>query len=1343
MVRTGAWLRGLPRDPAAVAMAVLVIVSFAQRPGRTTFDTKLDLTADPIAFMVRSLHLWNPENNAGELQNQAYGYLFPIGPFFAACQSVGIPDWVTQRLWCALLLCVAFGGMLKLARALNIGHPAARLVAAFAYALAPRMLTEIGPISAELLPAVMMPWILLPLVRANRIKSPRRAAGLSAVAVMMIGGVNAAMVVMALVLPGVWLVTRVWTAAHVRLVAWWTAFVAAVCLWWVLPLLLLGEYSLPFLDYIESSTNTTAPVSLFQALRGTNQWVAYVVQGEPWWPAGYLLVDRPLLILGTGLVAAVALGGLVRHHLPERLFLVTAVVVGLTLLTVGYVGTLGSPAGEYVRSLLDGPLAPLRNVHKFEPVLRLPLMLAFCHAVSGRLPAALNRGTSTIWARRARLGVGVALVIVVSAPAWLFTLRPGPGWTEIPDHWREAMVWLRDHDSQARTMLLPATAFGEYTWGRTVDEPAQALAEAPWAVRSQIPLGSEGNTRLMDTVEDTLANGRGSPALAGFLARAGFRYVMLRNDIDRTSDRVPPISVLRAGLRGSPGLSRVATFGPDIDPAALTGARLLDRTGDRVPTLEVYEVDQPPPVAQVVAERDVAAVAGGPESLLPLIDVGLLEQDRPAILVGDKPPTDRALVTDGLRRRERNVGAVRDNLGNTLAPDDPSRFGRPSLDLLPFPGAEYQTTAAYRGIRRVTASTSAGFADSVGPTDPSLQPFFAVDGDLTTAWNSSSYTGPTGQWLEVELDTPLTVDEISLAIVDDLSVGWPVTAIRITTDSGSVDREFSRGGESKSFRTAGGLTRKVRITVLGVAADRDNGNVGIRELTIPGVTATRALQVPPVQGPTAAFAFTRGSLPRYPCVADESHTTCDRSLTRLGEEPSGVHRLFRSTDTANFRVEGTVLPAFGGTVPVTSSATGASSWLGGDPAVAPLAAVDDDEATTWIADPTDEKPTLKLAWPTQRRITGIQLRTDARSQASRPVEVDLRTPTGRVVRAALDGSGRATVDLTTDRLDLVITGAERGRPLPVGITELSLDGAPMAPVSADADFELPCGKGPAITVDGLTYPTSVKGTLADLRAHRSLPFATCRDLAEGLDLAAGRHELRTAPTPEFVVHDVSLRPSTDSSAGPRTRSTKIEEWGAAERSMTVGPGDKSVLVVPENGNAGWVATLDGAPLLKSRVDGWQQAWLVPAGAGGRIELAFTPDRQYRQALLIGAVVLLVALVLIALPVRRRVDLDSSPGRHRWIQVLLVGFIALLGGMLAFVILIAVTLVRTLWPPAPRFIAPGAAAAAAVTATTGRMLGYGQDWAYGWVAQSLLVLAVCAAVTACLEWPAQPTEESPG
>ncbi len=347
----------------------------------------------------------------------------------ASCS--GIPPWLTERIWCALLLCLAFGGMLALARALRIGTEPARFAGALAYALAPRMLTEIGSLSAEMLPAVWLPWVLLPLVKANRIGSPRRAAGLSALAVFAMGGVNGAMVLMSMVLPFLWLVTRKFTREHVKLCAWWCGSVLAVCLWWILPLLLLGEYSLPFLDYIESATNTTAPMSLFQVLRGTNQWVAYVVAGTPWWPSGFMLIDNPVLMLVTGLVAAIGLYGLVRPRLPERRFLVLSVLTGVTLLTVGYVGTLDGPLASIVRDLLDGPLAPLRNVHKFEPVLRLPLMLAFTHAITGRLPG-MARGTSPLRATRARIAVAALLVAIMAAPAWLLTLRPGPGWARCP-----------------------------------------------------------------------------------------------------------------------------------------------------------------------------------------------------------------------------------------------------------------------------------------------------------------------------------------------------------------------------------------------------------------------------------------------------------------------------------------------------------------------------------------------------------------------------------------------------------------------------------------------------------------------------------------------------------------------------------------------------------------------------------------------------------------------------------------------------------------------------------------------------------------------------------------------
>ena len=69
-------------------------------------------------------------------------------------------------------------GMYRLARALGVRSSWGRLAAAAAYALAPRNISELFSISAELLPVAVAPWVLLPLVTgaAPRLAAPRRGA---------------------------------------------------------------------------------------------------------------------------------------------------------------------------------------------------------------------------------------------------------------------------------------------------------------------------------------------------------------------------------------------------------------------------------------------------------------------------------------------------------------------------------------------------------------------------------------------------------------------------------------------------------------------------------------------------------------------------------------------------------------------------------------------------------------------------------------------------------------------------------------------------------------------------------------------------------------------------------------------------------------------------------------------------------------------------------------------------------------------------------------------------------------------------------------------------------------
>ena len=156
----------LSRRWLLLVAAIALSLTFAQSPGQVSPDTKLDLTANPLRFLARATNLWNSDLPFGQAQNQAYGYLFPHGTFFLASHLLGLPGWMTQRLWWALLLTVGFWGLLRVAETLGIGSPTSRLIGAAAFVLSPRVLTTLGSISSETLPMMLAPWVLLPAILA-------------------------------------------------------------------------------------------------------------------------------------------------------------------------------------------------------------------------------------------------------------------------------------------------------------------------------------------------------------------------------------------------------------------------------------------------------------------------------------------------------------------------------------------------------------------------------------------------------------------------------------------------------------------------------------------------------------------------------------------------------------------------------------------------------------------------------------------------------------------------------------------------------------------------------------------------------------------------------------------------------------------------------------------------------------------------------------------------------------------------------------------------------------------------------------------------------------------------
>ena len=1230
---------------------LLTATTFSQSPGLRANDTKLDLTTDPARFLARALHLWDPALGFGQVSNQAYGYLFPMGPFHLAGIAAGLPAWVVQRAWMSLLLVTAFLGCVRLAARLGIGTSTTRLLAGLAYALSPRVLSELGGISSELLPLVLLPWTVVPLVGPAALDRPRTAAARSGLAVLLMGAVNATAALAVLPLPAVFVLAGLRSRKGRRLAAWEAGCVALAGLWWAGPLMLQGAYATHFLDWIETAATTTRPTSLVSTLRGTSHWLAYLgTPIGPWWRSAWTLVTSPVVIVDSVVVAGLGLAGLAMPDLAARRRLAVAAAIGLLAVTAGHVGPLAPLGASTVQHLLDGPLAPFRNVHKFDPLLRLPLALGLAHVVAGAVPS--TRRASAVVAGIALLGA--------ATPALAGQLVPAGGYAQLPGYWQETASWLDARAGQGHALLVPGGSLGEYVWGRPLDEPLQALTRrTTWAVRDAVPLGSAGLTRLLDAVGARLDDGQGSVGLAPLLARMGVRYVVVRNDLDRTATGAPRPVLVHQALAQSPGLVRVARFGPALGGGPPARGLVSDRGLDlRYPAVEVYAVGQgAAPVVSTYPQAGTQVLSGGPEALLAIADRGLLGPA--SVLAGDGAPgpAPRQVLTDGLRRREVAFGRGRDNGTETLTSDVPTAVGQPVADFDVVPGEQHLTVARLLGARRVTASSSAASPKAYRLHRTDRQPWSAFDGARSTAWVSGAATGAVGQWVQVELDTPRDLTGTLLVPLDDPELGPKVTSVRVTTDRGSATTRLARGGAAQVLAVPTGPTRRLRVTVAGVAGvDRPGGLVGIRDIALPGLAPSRTLVLPSDTPPGTVgdpvVLLDRATGARPGCATAAAVQLCAPDLARPGEEPVLLDRTFSLEHGAILTVGGSARPVAGPALdalldrgsPVMVTATSRAT---DSPGGRPGALVDGDRGTAWTAASTDPAPAVTLRWRGKRALDRIDLVTTP--DASRPTRVSVDTGSRTLLLTVPRDGVLRFPSVTTDRVTLrfrdaqdLVSGDPQTRRLelvPVGLAEVRVMAAPRRGAAPPSRVEVPCGRGPVLAIDGRPYPTAVVATRADLLEQRRALMSLC---APGPDviLAPGPHRVVGGSRDALQVDGLTLG-SPLRQGLPPTRSVTVGTWGVERRSVAVAPGDASWLVVHENRNTGWSAVLDGHPLASARLDGWQQAWVVPAGRGGRVVLTYRPDHLFRTALLAG---LLAALLLVglALPTRRRQLVPPEP-----------------------------------------------------------------------------------------------------
>ncbi len=1109
----------------------------------------------------------------------------------------------------------------------------------------------------------------------------------------MVGGVNAAATFAVLPLGALWLLTRTRGPRRRAMMLWWPVFILLGTLWWLIPLFLLGAYSPPFLDFIESARCHDLPDHGRRRAARDLDWVPYV---DPQSPAALDLLREYYLILNTGLVVVAGLAGLALARNPHRRFLAAGVFTGVLLVTMGHTGSAQGLFADGLNNLLDGALAPLRNVHKFDPVLRLPLVVGLAFALEeawSRLRTA--RTTSGHRADRVTAAVlvgSVTLAVLASGMPLRARQRRRPQRVPGRAGVLEADGCLagggrRPWRGPARARLV----FGTYVWGEPRDEPMQALAGSPWAVRNAVPLVPAGNIRMLNAIEDSLAQGVGGPGLTKFLARAGISHIVVRNDLVRSSAVAEPVLVHQA-VEASPGLDLVAEFGPEIGAEAeIDGelGRALINGGWQATyaSIEVYSVEGA--VGLGVGVDEPTTVIGGPEDLLSAGDVGAVGTE-PTILAPDADPEESLpgplLMTDGLRLVERNFGALHDSVSPTLSGEEPWTLPGVVHDYDLTDQDRWATRSRLVNATSVTASSSQSDPATLGGSRPGALPYAAVDGELDSAWVSSARPDEAPSW-RVDFGDVRDLDEISVA----LGPGSGAEQLRVrAADWESPVLEFEPG-ETRTFAGPGPTDR----LWIEDESGRPNNELSISEVTVPGPAIGRELVLPEVPGEWGSpdsILLRRVTDGRDGCAQIAEAVRCRVGGVVASEEPSGFRRRFSLPSPAEMDLAMTVAPRGGPDlsalvlkdqpVSIRASATALP-----DPRSSAIAMIDGDPGTTWLAPPGDIHPSVEFNLLRPQRIRGLALSVQFGTAARRPQSFKLTWPGGsRTVRLGRTGAVEFP-PIVTSRLRLEVEDAEPATDLsfsgpasdvPIGIGELRLDGVPFLPLSlSTAPRMLGCGSGPTVSVDGEEFRTAVSASPADLLAGQALPASLCA--RDSVALAAGVNSVAVTATDAFVA-DSLLLGSIDSSPAVATTARA----GAATQSF--GQPGTSHLATRGNVNPGWTADVAGQALDAQVFDGWRQGWRVSGDAA--VEVEFAPDRGYRLGLVGGLLAFILLVVGLAWPVRGGVAqpalAETRGARRLWLcavvaaSVLCLGWIGGLMGLIGVAAVVAVRRRRGTW-----------------------------------------------------------------
>jgi len=1036
----------------SVGAVLLVLVAYVPllvtKPGRIGADTKTYLYLDPGRLLSRAVSMWDPNIGLGTITHQNIGYLWPMGPYYWLMETLGVPDWVAQRLWLGTIICAAGLGVRFLMRELR-WQSAGVTVASFAYALSPYLLDYGARISVILLPFAGLPWLVGLAARSIR-TGGWRAPALFALVTLTVGGVNATSLLLVMVAPVLWMAHATFVAKESTLRRTLAAGLRISILtlitsfWWIAGLAVQGAFGIPILRYTETYYVVANAALAPELLRGLGYWYFYGRDAlGPWIrPAVTMVQTLPFLALSYLLPLLAFCGGLLSRF-RHRGYFALLVATGLVMGVGSHPWTRPSPAGAVFRlwTTTDSGLA-FRSTPRAVPLIALGLAVM------------LGAGAAAVGSWRPALRVPIAgalLALICLNQIALFRGqmvdanldRP----SEVPEYWQEAAHYLDEGDVRTRVAEIPGVDFASYRWGNTVDPITPGLMDRDYVARELIPYGTPASANFVNDWDLPFQDGTVDPASIAPIARLlGVGQIVHRADLQYERFRTPRPRWLDALLRSAPGLGEPTTFGPatpndpnprlPLDDAIEYG---LPATDEDPSPVSVFPVEDPRPMLRTVQVSSPVLMAGNAAGIIGLASSGGLQVDRPlfysATFSSDGAPgTDQMrsiaaeagsslVVTDTNRRQARRWGSVRENdgytemAGETPLADDPADN---RLDEFPGAGDDAYTVTEQVGPA-VARATSYGNPVSYTPSGRAA---LAIDGNPSTAWQVGAFESVDGEFLQIGYEEPLTTDRLTLLQSQKNANRW-ITGVDLSFDGSDpihvelTDASRKPPGQEVTFPERRFDRLRVTITDTNLGElPRWTGvsDVGLAEVTVPGVAPTIEVVRPPVDlldalGASSkerplSYVFQRRSANPAEVVTEDE----ERAMRRWVETP--VSRMFlpfgkgrisgRIPDQhvdlligARSAAEGGLTASSGGTLP---------SDLRSRASVA----VDGDDSTAWQTPVNGSVGDwIEVTYPGPVTVDSLPMTfvTDGRHSVPSKMTLDV------------DGADTATLDLTGLGLD--------------------------------------------------------------------------------------------------------------------------------------------------------------------------------------------------------------------------------------------------------------------------------------------------------------------------------------